>query len=74
MKVYKIELLVIDFDDVGESGIKDVIENAHYPNHCITPDIKNIESREVEWADSHPLNNRSTCDSAYIELFSKAKS
>ena len=40
MKVYKIEMMIIDFDDVGEEDIKTIIEDAHYPNHCIAPQIK----------------------------------
>lgn len=69
MEVHKIEIMVIDFDNVGADGIKSVIENAHYPNRCISPTIKSIETRAVYWSDDHPLNFRSTCDQAYKDLF-----
>lgn len=70
MKAYKVELLILDFDEIGEAEIADVIRSAHYPNHCIAPDVKKIESREIgEWSDDHPLNNSETADTAYKELF-----
>jgi len=69
MKVYRIEVLVIDLDNVGEEGVKSVIENASYPNHCISPKVKHVETREVEWSDDHPLNMRDTADAAYKALF-----
>lgn len=70
MKVYKIEIPVIDFDDIGEYDIREVLENAHYPNRCISPQVKSVEGRDIgEWTDEHPLNNRTTTDAAYRELF-----
>lgn len=69
MKVYKIEILVIDFDDIGEDEVKAVIENTSYPNRCINPKVKNIESKSVNWDDDHPLNLSDKRDSAYKELF-----
>ena len=68
-KVYKIELMVIDFDFIGEDQIKSTIENANYPNDCISPEVKTIESKDIEWSDDHPLNIRSTSNQAYIDLF-----
>lgn len=69
MKVYKVEVLVIDFDDIGQDELKSVIENSHYPNRCINPKVKNIEEREVQWSDEHPLNNLKTSDNEYRKLF-----
>jgi hypothetical protein len=47
-----------------------VLEDARYPNRCISPKVKSIEGREIgEWTDEHPLNKRSTADAAYKELF-----
>ena len=71
MKVYKLEVLIIDFDEVGEEGIIGVLENANYPNDCISPEVKKIESREIgEWDDDNPLNNTDTADEEYERLFS----
>ena len=69
VKVYKITLLVIDTDNVGESGIKETIENTSYPNSCIDPKVKKIESRTVQWHDGHPLNKRDTADAEYERIF-----
>lgn len=70
MKAYKLEVLIIDFEDVGESDIKGLIENTKYPNWCISPDVKNIVSADIgEWDDNHPLNKRETCDIEYKRLF-----
>lgn len=70
MMVYKIEVMVIDFDEVGEEGIKDCIENTKYPNWCISPRVKRFQGVDIgEWDDDHPLNKRSTEDEEYKRLF-----
>lgn len=69
VRVHKIEVLVIDFDDVGADGVREVIETARYPNRCINPRVQRVETREVEWSDDHPLNLAASCDDAYRELF-----
>lgn len=70
MKVYKVELLIIDHDGLGEEQIREVLENERYSNDCISPNVKSIEVRDIgEWTDEHPLNKRSTADAVYKELF-----
>ena len=70
MKVYKIELIVIDFDEAGEEEIVNLLENADYPNHFISPKIKKVESRDVgKWYDNHPLNLTETENLEYERLF-----
>jgi hypothetical protein len=69
-KVFKIELMVVDHDGIGEDEVKLVLEDAHYPNRCISPNVVSIESREVDWTDEHPLNKRSTWKAFFAELFS----
>jgi hypothetical protein len=74
MKVYKVELLIIDFDEIGPEEIKDVMENVHYPNHCISPDVKSIIGKDIgEWDDDNPLNKHDTQDAEYCRLFPPAK-
>ena len=72
MKVFKVELMIIDFDELGEQAIIDVLENTKYPNRAVTPSVKHIESREVEWSDEHPLNKFTGQNKAYEELFASA--
>lgn len=69
MQVHKIELLVIDFDEVGADGLKMVIENARYPNHCMSPEVKKITTVKIRWSDKHPLNHAETADEAYRAMF-----
>ena len=71
MKVHKVELLVIDFDNVGDE-IKDILEGARYPNHCISPEVKKITTVDIgEWDDDHPLNLKNTADEEYERLFNE---
>lgn len=69
IQVHKVELMVIDFDGVGETNIREIIENANYPNDCIHPHVKRVESRSVTWTDDHPLNKHDTADETYRKLF-----
>lgn len=56
MKAYKVELLIIDFDQCGDE-IEGIIENANYPNDCISPNVLSIKEADIgEWDDDHPLN------------------
>jgi len=74
MKVYKVELLIVDFDEVGSSVIKQTIEEAHYPNHCIDPVVMNMEIRDIgEWCDDHPLNRAATTKAEYERLFEEGE-
>jgi hypothetical protein len=53
MKVYKVELVVLDHENAGEDGIKYLLNNVKY----LYPSVMSIESREIgEWDDDHPLN------------------
>jgi hypothetical protein len=57
MKVHKITVLVVDSDGLGADNVKIELENANYPNDCIYPKVVEIDTREVEWSDDHPLNH-----------------
>ena len=68
-KVHRVEVLIIDHDDLGVDGVRLEMENVRYPNHCLSPDVVRIDTREVDWDDEHPLNHRDTKDAAYLALF-----
>ena len=73
MKAYKVELLIIDVDDVGDR-IKYFIEHANYPNDCIQPHVMKMECQDIgEWSDDHPLNQRITFKEEYQRLFETSK-
>lgn len=66
MKVYKIEIMVVDMDQIGEEEIIGVIESTKY----IHPEVKAIDSRDIgEWHDDHPLNSITKADAEYRRLF-----
>jgi len=72
MKIYKIELKVIDFDEIGEDCIKQELEGTKYSNHCISPVVVQMESRDIgEWHDDHPLNKRDSEGAEYQRLFAE---
>lgn len=71
MKAYKLEVLIINHDQMDEGEIISVLENANYPNDCVSPRVMRSESVDIgEWHDDHPLNARN-CFEAYEELFEK---
>lgn len=72
MKVYKLTCLFIDFDELGEEQIKDLIEGARLPNHISPPDVMKMESVDIgEWHDDNPLNKKATHEQEFYRLFPK---
>lgn len=72
-KVHRIVLLVVDDDDLGAAEIGRIIERERYPNHCISPQVIDSDTREVEWSDDHPLNDERTREQAVEDLFGLAE-
>jgi len=61
MNAYKIEILVINFDEMSEQDIIDTLEHTKYPNRCIGPQVLSSKEADIgEWDDDHPLNQNST--------------
>lgn len=70
MKVFKVELMVLDFYGIGAKAIKGELENANFGNDCIHPTVKSCEGRDIgNWINEHPLNNSKTRDAEYHRLF-----
>jgi hypothetical protein len=65
MKVYKIEVMVLDFEGDGEEAIKDSIEN----NRHLHAHVMNSKDKEIDWDDDHPLNKCGTMARAWADLF-----
>lgn len=66
MKVYKVELLVLDFENMGERDIITQLENTRY----VHGSVMNIVGRDIgEWDDSHPLNHHDKAPAEYERLF-----
>lgn len=69
MKAYVITLVLIDIDKIGGKEIRTVIENQQYPNHCISPTVAAIQSRDIgKWSDDHALN-QSGSQIEWVRLF-----
>lgn len=73
VKVHRVEVLVVDHDDMGAEEVKTVIENTRYPNHCMYPQVIATETREVEWSDRHPLNLPGGTKWAMTHLFNEER-
>ena len=56
MKIHKILLVVVDYDDLGAAECAATIERQSYPNNSIYPRVVATDTREVEWTDDHPVN------------------
>lgn len=66
MKAYKLELLVIDFENYGPESLSVIAENAR----GLDPTVMSIEGRDIgEWTDDHPLNKHDTAEAEYKRLF-----
>lgn len=74
VKVFRLEVMVIDHDGLGERGVARELENVNFPNDCMSPEVAGSEWREVEWIDEHPLNRSDPAVwvPAFRELFSDA--
>jgi hypothetical protein len=70
MKVHKVTLMVIDFDNIGSDGVEGVLETTRYANRCINPKIVDVESVDIgEWDDKNPLNSIKNWKKEYYRLF-----
>lgn len=72
-KVHKIVLYIVDHDNVGVADVKTLLEEQRYPNHCISPRVLAIDTREVDWYDDLAKQPNHTA-TAVAELFSKPQS
>lgn len=74
MRAYKVELLIIDHDELGEDVIRDTLENTRYPNHCMSPHVRAVKSADIgEWHDDHPLNKIGVTKDAVDAYFGEPK-
>jgi hypothetical protein len=61
MKAHILQVLVIDHDELGAGEAGEALEQANYPNDCISPDVLSHKTYDIgEWKDDHPLNYKKT--------------
>lgn len=66
MKAYRVELLIVDFENLGKSEIEEILQNTKY----VYPQVIDIQSADIgEWSDDHPLNSHDTLATEYQRLF-----
>lgn len=66
MKVFKLEITVIDFENYGQEEIKNIIESVKY----LQPSVLSVDVADIgEWHDGHPLNKHSTHSQECKRLF-----
>lgn len=69
-KAYKIELLIIDNEDIGIVDIKEYLRSTKH----VYPQIKSVEEADIgEWHEDHPLNKRASADAEYERIFNIKK-
>ena len=69
MKVYKLEVMIIDEEiDTIEEAIN-IINETRYPNHTNVNTITCREADIGEWNDDNPLNFYSKCKEEMNRLF-----
>ena len=65
MKAYKVELLVLDFENIGVCEETFELDYDH-----LSTQVMSIQSKDIgEWDDDHPLNHRDKSKEFYNELF-----
>ena len=74
VNVFRVEVYVVDFDDLGADGIAQVLENARYPNHCLeglqVSPAESMEIGEDEYDDSEMnRSDRAVSIPAFRKLF-----
>jgi len=75
MQVHRLVVTVIDSDGLGAEGVKEALENGRFPNRCISPAVRSIETRDIgEWRDDHPLNLTATAAAEWERLFAPHES
>lgn len=72
MKIHKLTILIVDHDNLGAASVKTELECANFANDCIRPKVVEVDTRDVEWSDDHPLNSSKTRDAEFRRLFSVA--
>lgn len=66
MKVYKLEVLVLDLNEQGlqfKPGDSEDLRCAEFVS------VMRVQERDIAWDDDHPLNRRDTALAAFDDMF-----
>ena len=66
--IHKVTLIVMSLNGYcdTEQDVRGLLENLRHPEFVTVIDV---ETKQVEWSDDHPLNGVDTQDAAIKELF-----
>jgi hypothetical protein len=73
MKVYKLEVLIIDYDVNSVDEALNIINETRYANHTNVEAITCREADIGEWSDDNPLNYTSKVEKEMNRLFPGVK-
>lgn len=74
MKAYRLEILIIDFEELGANNIIEEMQNANFANDCINPQVMKIQEADIGlWSDEHLLNHSDTNKVEFNRLFDENK-
>lgn len=69
MKVFKLEVLIIDGDVTTIEQAECLIDETRYPNHTYVTSVTCQEAEIGEWEDDNLLNNEKTVKGEMDRLF-----
>ena len=70
VKVHKLTVMILDFEEMGADEVVGELENGSFPNDCISPYVMDVQTRDIgEWSDDHPLNRNDTAAATFNLLF-----
>jgi hypothetical protein len=64
-KVYRMTVLVIDHDNLGEENVHFTVEKYA----ALDARVVSMDTKEVDDIDEHPINHEETWENAYQRLF-----
>jgi len=70
MKAYKLEILIVNHDELTADEIVSELESSRFTNRCINPQVMGIAEADIgEWDNDHPLNRVDLQYAEYNRLF-----
>lgn len=64
---YKITILVLDDERYGFEEVRNIVESPKYASVSVV----DMDKREVQWHDDHPLNKRDSWKEEFERMFAK---
>ena len=73
MKVHQVVLAVVDFDEIGAEGVRQIFEHMSDSCDSMLPTVRSVKTMDIgEWSDDHPLNDLNREEDELRRLFGPA--